>query len=142
MALELKSFTTSDELKKFLDGEIGRIRSEIGDLLRRLEEIRIRADRLQKAQAALLKFAGEKQMPTLEAKELDLPGLKVWINPTPKQETETLEEIVKAMQTKLDTLQRIRKALEPLADFEEGVMTISVVTSDDVPRKMMIFLKP
>lgn len=140
--LEIKTFKTPEELKNFMDEEIGRVRSLMGDYLRRLEEIRVRADRLKKAQAALIKFAGDKQMPALEGREVELPGLRVLVNPGPRQETDTLEEVVKTLQTKLDHMQKIRKALDPLSDFEEGVVTISVVTSDNIPTRMMIHLKP
>jgi len=139
--LEIISFNTAEALKKYLDDEIGRIRTLIGDLLRRLEEIRLRAERFKKAQAALVKFAGEKQMPALEGKEMEMPGFRVIINPGPKQETETLEGVVTSLQSKLDNIVKIRKSIDPLADFEEGV-TISTVISEGIPSKMMIYLKP
>ncbi|MCP8315646.1 MAG: hypothetical protein H3Z51_02125, partial [archaeon] len=52
-SLELKMFNTPDELKKFLDDEIGRIRTLLGDYLRRLEENRIKTEKLKKAQEAI-----------------------------------------------------------------------------------------
>jgi hypothetical protein len=139
---ELKVFNSPEELKKFLDDEIGRIRTLLGDYLRRLEEVRIKTDRLKKAQDALVKFAGEKQITTSESREIDLSGLKVFVNPSPRQETDTLEDMVRSLQDKLNMIQRIRKALDPLISFEEGIVTISAVTADNIPTKIMIYLRP
>ncbi|MGB9659988.1 MAG: hypothetical protein ACPLY9_05680 [Nitrososphaerales archaeon] len=141
-SLEFKTFNTPDELKKFLDDEIGRIRTLLGDYLRRLEENRIKTERLKKAQEAIVKLAGEKQVASFEAREIDLSGLKVLVNPSLRQETEVLEDIVKSLQDKLNIIQKIRKALDPLASFEEGIVTIATVMSDNIPVKIMIHLKP
>ncbi|MCP8309217.1 MAG: hypothetical protein H3Z53_04355 [archaeon] len=141
-SLELKMFNTPDELKKFLDDEIGRIRTLLGDYLRRLEENRIKTEKLKKAQEAIIKFAGEKQIPSLEGREIDLSGFKVFVNPSLRQEMDVLEDIVKSLQDKLNTIQKIRKALEPLTGFEEGIVTIVAIISDNVPIKLMIHLKP
>ncbi|MEM2872881.1 MAG: hypothetical protein QXD82_01785 [Nitrososphaerales archaeon] len=139
---ELRIFNTPEELKKSLDDEIGRVRTLLGDYLRRLEEIRIRIERLKKTQEALVKFAGEKQMPSLEGREIDLLGLKVLVNPSLRQEMDALEDIVKSLQDKLNIMQKIRKALDPLTSFEEGIVTIVTVMSDNVPIKIMVHLKP
>ena len=141
-SLELKSFNTPEELKKFLDDEIGRIRTLLGDYLRRLEENRIKAERLKKAQEAIVKLAGEKQVPSFEGREIDLSGLKILVNPGLKQEMEVLEDVVKSLQDKLNIIQKIRKALDPLTSFEEGIVTISTVMSDNIPIRIMIHLKP
>lgn len=141
-SLEFKTFNTPDELKKFLDDEIGRIRTLLGDYLRRLEENRIKIERLKKAQEAIVKLAGEKQVTSFEGKEIDLSGLKVLVNPSLRQETEVLEDIVKSLQDKLNIMQKLRKALDPLASFEEGIITIATVMSDNIPVKIMIHLKP
>jgi len=141
-SLELKSFNTPEELKKFLDDEIGRIRTLLGDYLRRLEENRIKAERLKKAQEAIVKLAGEKQVPSFEGREIDLSGLKILVNPGLKQEMEVLEDVVKSLQDKLNIIQKIRKALDPLTSFEEGIVTISTVMSDNIPIRIMIYLKP
>ncbi len=141
-SLEFKTFNTPDELKKFLDDEIGRIRTLLGDYLRRLEENRIKTERLKKAQEAIVKLAGEKQVASFEGREIDLSGLKVLVNPSLRQETEVLEDIVKSLQDKLNIIQKIRKALDPLASFEEGIVTIATVMSDNIPVKIMIHLKP
>ncbi len=135
-------FNTPDELKKFLDDEIGRIRTLLGDYLRRLEENRVKAEKLKKAQEAITKFAGEKQIPSTEGREIDLSGFKVFVNPSLRQEMDLLEDVVKSLQDKINTTQRIRKALEPLTGFEEGILTVVAIISDNVPIRLMIRLKP
>ncbi len=139
---ELRIFNTPEELKKSLDDEIGRVRTLLGDYLRRLEENRIKIERLKKAQEAIVKFAGEKQIPLLEGREIDLSGLKVLVNPSLRQEMDALEDVVKSLQDKLNIMQKIRKALDPLTSFEEGIVTIVTVMSDNIPIKIMIHLKP
>ncbi|NWG09901.1 MAG: hypothetical protein HXX80_06330 [Nitrososphaerales archaeon] len=139
---EIRAFDTPENLKKFLEEEISKLRSLLGDYLRRLEEIRLKADRMKKAHDALSKIAGEKQMPSFEGREVDLTGMKVLVNPSPKQETEVVEDLVKALQGKLDALQKIRKAIDPLTTFEGGIVTISAVLVDNVPIRLMVYLKP
>lgn len=139
-SLELRTFQTPEELKKFLDDEIGRLRTLLGDHLRRLEEARIKAEKLRKAHDALAKFAGSKQIPNFEGREVDMTGLRVMINPTPRQEMDLLEEVVKTLQDKLNTVQRVRKAFDPLA-VEEGIVTITVAIADNVPHKLMLYLR-
>ncbi len=138
---ELKMFNTPDELKKFLDDEIGRIRTLLGDYLRRLEEVRLKMEKLKKAQDALGKFAGDKQLSSPEGRELDFQGLKVLVNPSLKQETDILEDIVRSLQDKLNLIQKIRKALDPLASIEEGILTTSAIVSDNVPTKLIVNLR-
>lgn len=140
-SLELRIFNTPEELKKSLDDEIGRVRTLLGDYLRRLEENRIKIERLKKAQEAIVKFAGEKQIPLPEGREIDLSGLKVLLNPSLRQEMDALEDVVKSLQDKLNIMQKIRKALDPLTSLEEGIATIVTVMSDDIPIKIMIHLK-
>lgn len=138
---DLKNFGTPEDLKKFLDEEMGKVRTMLGDYLRRLEETRAKSEKMKKAHDALIKFAGEKQLPPLDAREIDIMGLKIIVNPGPKQEMESLEEVVKSMQDRLNTIQKVRKAFDPLST-EEGIVTITAVMADNLPIRLMIYLKP
>lgn len=143
LSVEIHSYKTAQELTKEIDDEIQRIKTLLGDYLRRLDEARARQEKLRKTQEALSKLTGGKlsaMKQTGETQELDLMGLRVVINASADEEASSLEESIKTLQDKLNTLQKVRKALEPLTSLEEVSSPLTVVKNDGVPTKIMLRL--
>lgn len=141
MSLELKTYKSVSELIKELDDEVNRIKTLLGEYLRRLDESRARVEKIRKAQEALAKLTGGKaQAPvkTSSSQTIDLMGLKVIVNVSPEEEAEALEESVRTLQDKLNVLQRVRKALEPLTTLDEGGAAITAVISDNIPTRLLL----
>lgn len=139
--MELKTYKSVGDLIKELDDEVNRIKTVLGEYLRRLEESRARVEKIKKAQEAIAKLTGGRgQMPVkpTTSQTIDLMGLKVIINVSPDEEAEVLEESVRTLQDKLNVLQRVRKALEPLSTLDEGGTAITAVMSDNIPTRLML----
>lgn len=141
MSLELKTYKSVADLIKELDEEVNRIKTVLGEYLRRLDESRARVEKLKKAQEALAKLTGGKTQTPVKpttSQTIDLMGLKVIINVSPDEEAEVLEESVRTLQDKLNVLQRVRKALEPLTALDEGGASITAVMSDNIPTRLLL----
>ncbi|PSN91565.1 hypothetical protein B9Q03_01480 [Candidatus Marsarchaeota G2 archaeon OSP_D] len=139
--MELKTYKSVGDLIKELDDEVNRIKTVLGEYLRRLDESRARVEKIKKAQEAIAKLTGGRgQMPVkpTTSQTIDLMGLKVIINVSPDEEAEVLEESVRTLQDKLNVLQRVRKALEPLSTLDEGGTAITAVMSDNIPTRLML----
>ncbi len=140
LATEFREFANISEMIKPIDEEISKVRSMLGDYLRKLDESKLKSDKIKKARTAIAKIAGTEIDIAPSSKELDIMGLKIIINPTPEDEALALEEIVKDLQERLTTLQRVRKSLEPLTtmDVEVGIVALM---KDNIPVKIFVKLK-
>jgi prefoldin subunit 5 len=140
--MELKTYKSVSDLIKELDDEVNRIKTVLGEYLRRLDESRAKVEKIKKAQEAIAKLTGGRgaQSPVkpVSSQTIDLMGLKVIINVSPDEEAEALEESVRTLQDKLNVLQRVRKALEPLTTLDEGGTAITAVMSDNVPTRLLL----
>lgn len=140
MVTEFREFTNISEMIKPIDEEISKVRNMLGDYLRKLDESKLKSEKIKKARTAISKIAGMEVEIAPSSKELDIMGLKIIVNPTPEDESLALEEIVKDLQERLTTLQRVRKSLEPLTtmDVEVG---ITALMKDNIPVKIFVRLK-
>lgn len=140
LSIELHTFKSVAELTKQLDDEVSRIKTLLGEYLRRLDESRARLEKLRKTQEVISKLTGGKSAAarTGEGQTLDLMGLKVLVYVSPEDEAEVLEESVKTLQDKLNVLQRVRKALEPLGSLEEAGATLTAVMNDGIPTRILL----
>ncbi|PSN96693.1 hypothetical protein B9Q04_00295 [Candidatus Marsarchaeota G2 archaeon BE_D] len=139
--MELKTYKSVGDLIKELDDEVNRIKTVLGEYLRRLDESRARVEKIKKAQEAIAKLTGGRGQTPVKpttSQTIDLMGLKVIINVSPDEEAEVLEESVRTLQDKLNVLQRVRKALEPLSTLDEGGTAITAVMSDNIPTRLML----
>ncbi len=140
MVVELKEFDKVTDLVKPVEEEINKIRSLLGDYLRKLDENRVKLERLQKVQSSLVKLVGGEIKFATSSQEIELMGLKIIVNPTPEDEIKIYEEIVKDLQERLTVLQRVRKALDPLSEMDVDV-GVTVLLRDNIPIKIMLRLK-
>ncbi|MEM0120081.1 MAG: hypothetical protein QW688_01395, partial [Thermoprotei archaeon] len=104
MSMELKAYKSVGDLIKELDDEVNRIKTILGEYLRRLDESRARVEKIRKAQEAIAKLTGGKTQATVKttgSQTIDLMGLKVIVNVSPEEEAEVLEESVRTLQDKL-----------------------------------------
>ena len=60
MVIEIKEYTSAEQLAERLDKEIGDTKSTLGEYLRRLDEIRIIAEKSKKIREVVMKLAGKK----------------------------------------------------------------------------------
>ena len=144
MTTEVKEFSSLSEFIKYVDEKLSEYRRMLGELLRVLEDIRVRAEQSSKLRSLLARLqaagggGGEAAAPPVQPSTvIDLRGFKVAFNPTAEVELELLEQLVESINEKISRLQTIRKELEALGN-EDIEATIKAVIVDDVPRALMI----
>ncbi|RLF03743.1 MAG: hypothetical protein DRJ60_08085 [Thermoprotei archaeon] len=138
MSIELLMFKNIDELFKYIDDEINRVRSLLSEYFRRLDELRIKVERIKKLEKSISSIAGG-AIKSSEGKEIDLMGIKVVIDPSYEQEVNFIEEAAKSLQDRLTVLQKIRKAIEPLSTIEDA--DIEVLIMNGVPVRIHIRIR-
>lgn len=137
-ATEVKIFNSYQDFKNLLEEEMAGIRRVLdGTLLSRLEESRHRALTAKRIKEIL------KQSPDLALMEsgdaIDTSVLKVTVNPSPELELEVMEEAMKGMKDKLETLENAKKICESLFDVESGsAIEMLVGFTDGVPTKIIL----
>ena len=135
--LEFKQFNGVRELLDWLDNEISNTKAVLGDLLRIVEEDKAKAEIVTRLESLLSEISGSKPAGLREA-QLELGGVKVYINPTPKLELDLLIDVLRSIQQKVVQLERVKKSLEPLAKIDVGGIKVSVISENGVPRHVLI----
>ncbi|MEM1623096.1 MAG: hypothetical protein QW780_02760 [Sulfolobales archaeon] len=130
---EIKEFNSVAEFIKDIDEDIAELRRRMGDLLKRLEELRIKAEQERKIKELLGKLGVKSEVVT---NTVSLRGLTLIFNPTAEQEQTALEVAIENLNNKLTALQTLRRELEVLGGVEL-IAKIRVVYVDGVPRAAM-----
>ena len=137
MSTEIKEFSSLTELFKYLDTQIDELRRKLGELLRIIEEVRIKAEQERKLKSLLSKVAGTSV--ESQATVVELKNLKLLINPNAESEMSLLEQLAETINNKMMLLQSIRRDLEVLRG-EDIIASIRVVMIDGIPRGVILKL--
>ncbi len=133
--VEIKEFSSIDELCRYLDQQIDALRKQLGELLRAIEESRIRAEQERKLKTLLAKLSGGSVPETPSV--VELKNIKLYINPSAENEISLLEQAAEAINNKMMALQAIRKDLEALSGVDISA-TLKVIMIDGIPRAIVI----
>lgn len=137
MSTEIKEFSSLTELFKYLDAQIDELRRKLGELLRIIEEVRIKAEQERKLKSLLSKVAGTSV--ESQAMVVELKNLKLLINPNAESEMSLLEQLAETINSKMMLLQSIRRDLEVLRG-EDIIASIRVIVIDGIPRGVILKL--
>ena len=140
MVVEIKEYTSAEEIAEILDNQISDTKSTLGEYLRRLDDIRSLAEKSKKVREVVMKLAGKKAV-TESLGEISIGNLSIVLDANPFHELTAIEEFVRSHQEKLLTLQKDREALkwmDQLGDTE-GLKYI-VVENDGVPDRILFKL--
>ena len=140
MVVEIKEYTSAEEIAEILDNQISDTKSTLGEYLRRLDDIRSLAEKSKKIREVVMKLAGKKAV-TESLGEISIGNLNIVLDANPFHELTAIEEVVRSHQEKLLTLQKAREALkwmDQLGDTE-GLKYI-VVENDGVPDRILFKL--
>ncbi|MCE4602878.1 MAG: hypothetical protein F7C08_01190 [Desulfurococcales archaeon] len=132
---EVKLFDSPRELFQYLDEEISRLRATLGELLRRLETAKAKAEMMTKLESILRQLSSQSG---LSGTVLNLDTVNVYINPNPKQEYDVLVDLIRRMQDRIVYLERIRKTLEPLTGLGDVNISLEVVMINGVPKNIIV----
>ena len=107
MVVEIKEFSSTEEVEKALDKEISEIKSNLGENLRRLDGIRTLAERTKKVRQVVMKLAGKKAA-TESLGEIRVDSINVVLDANPLDELTALESVVRSHQQRLLKVQKAR----------------------------------
>ncbi len=140
MVVEIKEYTSAEQLAEFIDQEIGDVKSTLGEYLRRLDEIRTLAEKSKKIRDVVLKLAGRKNS-TEGMGEITVGNLNIILDATPFHELVAIESVVRSFQERLLTLQKTREALRWLDQVgDTDGLRYLVVEDDGVPERILFKL--
>ncbi len=135
MTTLIKEFNSISEFIKDLDATLAEYRRRLGELLRRLEDLRVKAEHERRLKELLSKLGGSAGGTTSNV--IKLKTINLVMNPSPQQEIATLEEAVENLNNKITLLQAMRKDLESIANTEIEVK-VSVIYIDGLPKTLFI----
>ncbi len=78
MVVEIKEYTSAEQLAERLDKEIGDTKSTLGEYLRRLDEIRTLAEKSKKIREVVLKDPRLNGLQELDVNQMGAKWLKTW----------------------------------------------------------------
>ena len=137
MVTAVKEFSSLGDFLKSVDEELGDLRKTLGELLRRLEDLRIKVEQERKIKEILTKLGGGTSKGESQPNVVELKSLKLMMNPTALQEVQALEEVVESLNNKITRLQAVKKDLEVLGGMDIE-LKITVIYHDEVPSALMI----
>jgi DNA repair exonuclease SbcCD ATPase subunit len=140
MVVEIKEYMSAEQLAERLDKEIGDTKSTLGEYLRRLDEIRIIAEKSKKIREVVLKLAGKKGQ-TESMGEINVGTLNIILDANPFHELTAIEQVVRSFQERLLVLQKAREALKWLDQLgDTDGLKYLVVESEGVPERILFKL--
>jgi len=140
MVVEIKEYSSAEEISETLENKISETKSTLGEYLRRLDDIRTLAEKSKKIREVVMKLAG-KQAVTEGLGELAIGNLSIVLDANPFHELTAIEEVVRSNQEKLLVLQKTREALNWLDQLgdTEGLRYL-VVENDGQPERILFKL--
>ena len=138
MVVELKEYESATDIAKFMDSEISKTKSVLGEYLRRLDGIRNLTERSKKIREVVFKLAGKKSVQN-SLGEIDVGDLSIILDANPFHELTAIEKVDRSQQDRLLILQRAREALnwvDQIGDTE-GLKYL-VLERDGVPEKILL----
>jgi hypothetical protein len=120
MVTQLKEYTSTQAIAEAVDKQLSQTKSILGENLKRLDEIRTKAENSKKIREVVMKLSGKKA--TAENQnEITVEGLEIVLDANPFQVLTAIELTVRSYQEHLSVLQKVREALkwfEQLGDTE------------------------
>jgi hypothetical protein len=140
MVVEIKEYTSAEEIAGTLEKKISETKSTLGAYLRRLDDIRDRAEKSKKIREIVMKQAGKKAA-TENLGEITIGNLSIVLEATPFHELTAIEKVVRSHQEKLIILQKAREALKWINELGDtkGVKYL-VIEDDGLPNRILFKL--
>jgi hypothetical protein len=137
MVVQIKEYSSAEEIAETLDKEISETKSTLGEYLRRLDDIRSLAEKSKKIREVVMKLAGKKAS-TESLGEISVGNLNIVLDANPFHELTAIEEVVRSHQERLLILQKAREALKWLDQLgdTEGLRYL-VVEHEGVPERIL-----
>ena len=137
MVVQIKEYTSAQAIAEAIDKELSETKSVLGEYLRKLDEIRMLAEKSKKVREVVMKLAGKKA-PTENPGEVIVGTLSIILDANPFHELTAIESVVRSNQERLLVLQKVREALKWLDQLgdTEGLKYL-VVEDEGVPERIL-----
>jgi len=138
MVVEIKEYSSAEEIAETLDKDISDTKSMLGEYLRRLDDIRSLAEKSKKIREVVMKLAGKAKISGESLGEINVGNLSIILDANPFHELTAIESVVRSHQERLLILQKAREALKWLDQLgdTEGLKYL-VVESEGVPERIL-----
>ncbi len=136
MSAVVREFSSFSELLSSIDELLSTLRQQLGDYLRRLEDIRAKAEQERKLKEYLKSLTGE-EVASSTGKVVDLKAVKLYINPDAEHEASLLEDLIDRINKAIQSLQTVKKSLEPLASLDVEAKIV-VLYKEGIPSVILI----
>jgi len=138
MAVEIKEYSSAEDIAEKMEKEISETKSALGEYLRRLDDIRALAEKSKKIHEVVMKLAGKSKASSESLGEISVGSLNIVLYANPFHELTAIESVVRSHQERLIVLQKAREALKWLDQLgdTEGLKYL-VVESEGVPERIL-----
>jgi hypothetical protein len=140
MVTQIKEYTSTQAIAEELDQQLSQTKTILGENLRRLDEIRAKAENSKKIRETVMKLSGKKTTAESQS-EITVGGLEIVLDANPFHVLTAIELTVRSYQEHLLVLQKVREALkwlEQLGDTEG--FKFLVVEEDGIPKQILFKL--
>jgi hypothetical protein len=137
MVTKIKEYTSAQAIAEALDKELSETKSVLGEYLRRLDEIRMLAEKSKKVRDVVMKLAGKK-LATENSGEITIGTLNIILDANAFHELTAIESVVRSHQERLLVLQKVREALKWLDQLgdTEGLKYL-VLEDEGIPERIL-----
>ncbi len=137
MVTVIKEYTSAQAIAEALDKQLAETKSILGEYLRKLDDIRVLAEKSKKIRDTVLKLAGKKASND-NPSEVTVGTLNIVLDATPFHELSAIESVVRSHQERLLVLQKVREALKWLDQLgdTEGLKYI-VLEDEGIPERIL-----
>jgi len=139
MVENIKEYKSVGEIAAVLDKEIANTKSNLGEYLRRLDEIRTLAEKSKKIRQIVTKLANKKSETNESYGEMEISGVKIILDANAFHEMTVIEQVARSHQERLMVLQKAREGLRSLDQLgdTEGLNFI-VLEKQGVPERILL----
>jgi hypothetical protein len=139
MVETVKTYSSVEEIAEVLDKEIADTKSNLGEYLRKLDEIRGLAEKSKRIRETVMRLAGMKNGPSESLGEMEVGSLKIVLDANAVHQLTAIESAVRSHQERLLVLQKSREALKPLGQLgdTEG-LNFMVLENEGVPERILL----
>lgn len=140
LSFELKTFTFPEEVREYLAQESQQTKNRLAEYLFEFRKLQEKATKEIRIRDVMVKLLGRKKFRPSAVNAANLGGIEVVVNPNSEQEQYFLEEVMDALQKKIDALNKASQILSPLLVLKEAELAVMIqmITDHGVPMKVMV----
>ncbi|MEM2004691.1 MAG: hypothetical protein QW705_08400 [Zestosphaera sp.] len=136
MSSVVREFNSIAEFVKSIDDDLNDYRKKLAELLRRLEELRVKVEQERKIKTVLTKL-GVSAEAAESRNVVEFKNIRLIMNPTSDQELNNLESVVESINNKITLLASIKKDLEILGGLDVEIK-LTAIYIDGLPKTLII----